>query len=93
MRPPNAGKGRPKGSKNKQPALLKEALLEAATQAGGDDGLVGYLLTQARSNPQSFLPLLGKVLPMQISGDEENPLRTVTTIELVAGESKNRASA
>jgi hypothetical protein len=72
----NMGKGRPKGSVNKTTALLKDAILLAAQRAGGDteDGLVNYLQDQARANPGPFLSLLGKVLPMQIAGDSENPL-------------------
>lgn len=64
--PPNAGKGRVKGVPNKITATLKDAILEAANLAGGKAGLVGYLKTQAIANPQAFLPLLGKVLPMQV---------------------------
>lgn len=64
----NAGKGRPKGVLNKTTTQLKEAILEAATKAGGEEGLVGYLCKQADQNPQSFLPLLGKVLPMTLHG-------------------------
>lgn len=79
-----AGPGRPKGVPNKTTQLLKDAILKAAEEAGGDDGMVGYLTVQAMTNPQSFLPLLGKVLPMQIVGDTDNPLRVITTIELVA---------
>lgn len=70
-----AGAGRPKGSPNKTTALLKDAILKAAEQAGGKEGMVGYLKTQAEENPQSFLPLLGKVLPMQLTGDGDGPLR------------------
>ena len=62
------GPGRPKGVPNKTTTQLKEAILEAATRAGGEEGLVGYLVTQATENPQSFLPLLGKVLPMTLHG-------------------------
>lgn len=80
----NAGKGRPKGSANKTTALLKDAILKAAERAGGKEGLVGYLEEQAMANPGPFMALLGKVLPMQIAGDPENPLQTVTRIELVA---------
>lgn len=65
----NAGKGRPKGSPNKTTALLKDAILTAAQEAGGKDGLVGYLRIQAHENPAPFMSLLGKVLPMQIQGD------------------------
>jgi hypothetical protein len=61
--------GRKKGTPNKTTALLKDAILQAATEAGGDDGLVGYLTKQARENPVSFNALLGKVVPMQVTGD------------------------
>lgn len=68
--------GRPKGIPNKSTQLLKDAILLAAQRAGGDseDGLVNYLQDQARANPGPFLSLLGKVLPMQIAGDSDNPL-------------------
>jgi hypothetical protein len=45
--------------------LLKDAIIEAATNAG-DGNLVAYLETQARTNPAPFLTLLGKVLPTQV---------------------------
>jgi hypothetical protein len=78
--------GRKKGTPNKNTALLKDAILEAATLAGDKDGLTGYLQAQAKANPGPFMALLGKVLPMQISGDPENPMVTITKIELVAGD-------
>jgi len=64
------GPGRPKGVPNKTTTQLKEAILLAAEQAGGEDGMVGYLKEQAIKNPASFIPLLGKVLPMQITGED-----------------------
>lgn len=66
--------GRKKGTPNKTTALLKDAILEAAEQAGGKDKLVGYLKAQASENPGPFLALLGKVLPMQITGEDGGPL-------------------
>ena len=70
-----AGRGQPKtggrkrGAPNKMTALLKDAILEAAQQAGGDtDGLVAYLKQQAMDNPSAFMTLLGKVLPLQAKG-------------------------
>jgi hypothetical protein len=71
-RPPNAGKGRPKGSPNKITADLKRAILEAAEAAGEEGGTVGYLTMQAMANPASFLALLGKVLPTTLAGSGEN---------------------
>ena len=62
--------GRQKGTPNKMTVLLKDSILQAAEQAGDKEGLVGYLERQARDNPGPFMTLLGKVLPLQLSGDE-----------------------
>lgn len=83
--------GRKKGTPNKLTGQLKEMILEAAELAGNDmgngkGGTVQYLKTQAVLNPPAFMGLLGKVLPLQIAGDEENPLVTITKIELIAGD-------
>lgn len=87
-RPGERRGGRKKGTPNKLPAALKDAILKAAELAGGDNGLVGYLQAQASANPGPFMALLGKVLPMQITGDPDNPLQTVTRIERVIVDSQ-----
>lgn len=70
--PPNAGKGKPKGAVNKTTATLKEAILLAGEQSGNDGngkgGLVGYLRRVADTDVKAFSGLLGKVLPMQVTG-------------------------
>lgn len=65
-----AGPGRPKGSQNKTTKDLKDMILMALHKAGG----VEYLYTQATENPKAFLPLLGKVLPMQVTGEDGGAL-------------------
>ena len=65
----NRGMGRPKGSLNKTTTLLKDAILKAAEQAGGEEGIVGYLAEQATTNPGPFMALLGKVLPMTVQDE------------------------
>jgi len=59
---------------------LKQAMMAAATKAGGEEGLVAYLEKQALATPSSFLTLLGKLAAQQ-DGDIEQP---VMRIELVA---------
>lgn len=66
--------GRPKGVPNKTTTALKEAILLAAEQAGGKGGTVAYLKLMAHAEPASFMSLLGKVLPMQVTGEDGGAL-------------------
>lgn len=59
------GGGSRKGRPNKVTKALKDMILGALDQAGGED----YLLKQAQENPQAFLTLIGKVLPTQLTGE------------------------
>ena len=83
--PPKPGPGRPKGVPNKTTALLKDAILQAAQDAGGREGLTGYLKQQAQDNPGPFMGLLGKVLPMQIQHDGAIKIERVD-VKFVEGE-------
>jgi hypothetical protein len=62
--------GRPKGVPNKNTAALKDMILNALAKAGGED----YLKQQAAENPGPFLTLVGKVLPLQLTGDASAPI-------------------
>lgn len=75
----NAGKGRKKGVPNKTTGMLKEMILKALDDAGGID----YLKEQATENPTAFMTLVGKVLPLQIAGDKDNPLNVITEVRRV----------
>ena len=72
--------GRQRGTPNKTTAALKDAILKAADKAGDEAGLVGYLTRQATLNPGPFMGLLGKVLPMTLAGDPENPMEMIHKI-------------
>jgi len=63
--PPAAGIGRKKGVPNKVTKALKEMILGALDDAGGQE----YLKRQADENPVAFLGLVGKVLPHQLKAD------------------------
>lgn len=68
------GAGRPKGAKNRTTALLKEAILKAAETVGedhkGKGKLTGYCRFLAKTEPKAFAQLLGRVLPMQVTGED-----------------------
>lgn len=66
----NAGKGRPKGVPNKSTTAIKDMIIAALDKAGGIDYLVG----QSAENPAAFMTLVGKVLPMQITGANDGPV-------------------
>lgn len=65
------GAGRPAGSLDKGNALIREMIVEALDQAGG----VEYLVRQANAKPAAFLALIGKVMPVQIAGDPNAPVK------------------
>ena len=79
------GPGRPKGVPNKTTQLLKDAILKAATEAGNGD-MVEYLKLQAVENPGPFMALLGKVLPMQVVGEEGGAIEINVTVGGNAGQ-------
>ena len=65
--------GRIKGVPNKTTALLKDAIIKAAEAVGedmrGKGKLTGYCKFLAKNEPKAFAGLLGRVLPMQVTGE------------------------
>jgi hypothetical protein len=63
--------GRTKGTPNKINAAVKEAIIGAFNKVGGE----AYLVKVAESDPRTFCALLGKVMPTQLTGAGEGPIR------------------
>ena len=63
--------GRKKGTPNKFTGELKDMILQALSNAGGTE----YLQKQATSSPTAFLALVGKVLPLQVTGKDGGSLK------------------
>jgi hypothetical protein len=86
---PGAGPGRPKGSQNKTTKLLKDAIIRAAELTGSDQegtgGLVGYCQYLAKEEPKAFAGLMGKVLPMQVTGEDGGAVQVVIKQFTIAG--------
>jgi len=62
--------GRLAGTPNKHTAALKDMILQALEDSGG----VEYLKKTALENPTAFLTLVGKVIPLQVTGENGGPL-------------------
>lgn len=77
------GTGRTKGTPNRSTRLLKEAIILAAEAVGqdgkGKDKLVGYLMWLAKTEPSTFGSLLGKLLPLQITGKDDKAIEEHVT--------------
>ena len=67
--------GKPKGAVNKVTLALREAVVQAAEKVGedgkGQNGLVGYLVALAKTEPKAFASLLGRAMPLQVEGPGE----------------------
>lgn len=66
-RPPRAGMGRPKGAQNVMTKTVKEMLLGALDELGGQT----WLVEQARAEPRAFLTLLARLIPTESAASVE----------------------
>lgn len=67
--------GRKKGVQNKITVDMKQAFINALNKAGGED----YLLRQARRIPRTFLPIIGKMVPVEVTGKDGGPIDVLVT--------------
>jgi hypothetical protein len=73
--------GKPKGATNKVTAEIKEMVVEALSQVGGVD----YLVKRAEDprTATAFLGLVGKVLPLQVTGADGAPVQFAQIVRVI----------
>ncbi len=57
--------GRAKGTPNKMTKVLKDVILGALDDVGGQK----YLAQQAKANPAAFMSLLGRLVPQELKAE------------------------
>jgi len=77
------GAGRPPGSLNRTTVQLKQAILDAAEAAGGEEGMVGYLKRLAIENSSAFSGLLKSVLPTTLAAESDGGSHTEITFRRI----------
>jgi hypothetical protein len=65
----NAGKGRPKGAKNKTTLIAKEAIAAAAEKLGGTDRLVAWAKEDDKNEHTFWGTIYPKLLPLQVDAN------------------------
>lgn len=75
--------GRQKGTPNKINAVAKDAIALAAEDLGGAERIVAWAKEDPLNERAFWTQIYPKLIPVQIAGDEDNPLRILTKIELV----------
>lgn len=73
--PPNAGKGRRKGTLNKTTKAAKEAIAEAAEALGGADRLVAWAKEDPANERVFWGTIYPKLLPLQVTGEGGSALQ------------------
>ena len=74
--------GRQKGTPNKTTKSAKKAIAEAADRLGGAERLVAWVREEPQNERVFWGTIYPKLLPLQVAGDSENPMRTVNEIVL-----------
>jgi hypothetical protein len=69
--------GRKAGTPNKVTSAVKDMIVLALDRVGG----VEYLVRQAEDEPKAFMHLVGKVLPLQVTGADGQSFKLSIAIE------------
>jgi len=75
------GPGRPKGSRNKTTQSAKKIIESAADTLGGAERLVAWAKENEANERAFWSTIFPKLMPLQVSGDKDNPLQVVAKVE------------
>jgi hypothetical protein len=70
----NAGKGRPKGSKNKVAKEAKAVIAEAAEKLGGVERMVEWVEEDPANERAFWSSIYTKLVAVTVAGDQDNPI-------------------
>ena len=73
------GAGRKKGVPNVVTGEVRRMVLEALGELGG----VKYLVEQGHKNPATFMALVGRIIPHEITGPDGGPLHQKIEVKFV----------
>jgi len=82
------GAGRPKGMENKVTKELKDMILGALDDAGGQE----YLRQRALDTPGPFMALVGKILPKNIDANISGDVRITSITRTIVDAAGNKDS-
>ena len=71
--------GRKAGTENKLSGMAKDNIAAVFNRLDGTNGMAEW----AKENRSAFYTIYAKLLPLQLSGDEDNPLTIINKIERV----------
>lgn len=72
--------GRVAGTPNKLSGTAKDNIAAVFNRLGGTAAMAKW----AEENPNQFYQIYAKLIPVQVSGDADNPVQSVTTIKITA---------
>lgn len=78
---PGPGPGRPKGVPNKITGNIRSMIMQALDKSGGVD----YLVERAQDpkTASAFLALIGKVLPLQVTGEDGGAVQITQVVRVI----------
>lgn len=77
------GQGRPKGAVSKVTQSAKEAIAMAADRLGGAERMVEWAKEDPANERVFWGTIYPKLLPVQVAGDPDNPLKMDLSLNVV----------